>query len=232
MGPEPGGNLGLAVPGSGSRHPSRDDGVAVRGRRGWLCRGDRVGCTGMTGQPLPGRRLQRVIPAGCRNPGPWRVTSMLVPGCEWWGPNRVATWGLPSLALGPGIRAGTTGGCTGTTGWLCRGDGCSASFRRDAGTSRSHAPAWECRAGAPRPVRSDCVGGWGGSGPAWSAGVWVLVGAHAGRSAGHTTRQSGTSSACRATTLECGSGMGYGARGFHLLPRWSVGTAGAPRLTQ
>jgi hypothetical protein len=42
--------------------------------------------------------------------------------------------GLPSLALGPGIRAGTTGlAVRGRRGRLCRSDGVTSSFRRDAG---------------------------------------------------------------------------------------------------
>ena len=90
---QPSGGPRLALPGTGSRHPGRDDGV---------------GCAGTAGQALPERRCHLVIPAGCRNPGPRRATSMLAPRSAWWDRNRVPICGLPSLALGPGIRAGTT----------------------------------------------------------------------------------------------------------------------------
>jgi len=113
---QPSGGPRLALPGTGSRHPGRDDGV---------------GCAGTAGQALPERRCHLVIPAGCRNPGPRRATSMLAPGYAWWDRNRVRTCGLPSLALGPGIRAGTTGlAVRGRRGRLCRSDGCTSSFRQ------------------------------------------------------------------------------------------------------
>jgi hypothetical protein len=96
--PEPGANLTVTLPGTGSRHPGRDDGVgcagttelAGRGRRSWLCGDDGVGWAGTAGQAPPERWCHLVIPAepapdlfrGCRNPEPRKATSMLAPRCE------------------------------------------------------------------------------------------------------------------------------------------------------